>query len=81
MPSPDSSFRDLMPLVEKGLSPLGMFMHHAFGTALEQARKEVLLFTSLVGSHIEEKLRDPHYQITDEEIRWVSQRWLHGVLG
>ncbi|MFZ1377011.1 MAG: TetR/AcrR family transcriptional regulator [Geothrix sp.] len=81
VPSPDSSFRDLMPLVEKGLSPLGLFMHHAFGASLELARKEVLLFTSLVGSLIEEKLRDPQYQITDEEIRWVSQRWLHGVLG
>jgi AcrR family transcriptional regulator len=81
VPSPDSSFRDLMPLVEKGLSPLGMFMHHVFGTSLEQARKEVLLFTSLVGSLIEDKLRDPHYQITDDEIQWVSRRWLHGVLG
>jgi hypothetical protein len=70
-----------MPLVEKGLSPLGLFMHHVFGTSLEQARKEVLLFTSLVGSLIEEKLRDPHYQITDDEVQWVSRRWLHGVLG
>jgi AcrR family transcriptional regulator len=80
VPSPDSSFRDLMPLVEKGLSPLGLFMHHVFGTTLEQARKEVLLFTSLVGSLIEEKLRDPQYQITEEEVQWVSRRWLHGVL-
>jgi AcrR family transcriptional regulator len=81
VPSPDSSFRDLMPLVEKGLSPLGLFMNHVFGTGLEQARKEVLLFTSLVGSLIEEKLRDPHYQITDGEVRWVTRRWLHGVQG
>ncbi len=81
VPSPDSSFRDLMPLVERGLSPLGLFMHHVFGTGLDQARKEVLLFTSLVGSLIEEKLRDPHYAITEEEIRWVSRRWLRGVLG
>jgi AcrR family transcriptional regulator len=81
VPSPDSSFRDLMPLVEKGLSPLGLFMHHAFGTNLEQARKEVLLFTSLVGSLIEDKLRDPQYQITEEEVRWVTRRWLHGLLG
>jgi AcrR family transcriptional regulator len=81
VPSPDSGFRDLMPLVEKGLSPLGLFMHHVFGTNLEQARKEVLLFTSLVGSLIEEKLRDPQYQITDDEVTWVSRRWLHGVLG
>lgn len=81
VPSPDSSFRDLMPLVEKGLSPLGLFVHHVFGTSLEQARKEVLLFTSLVGSLIEDKLRDPQYQITDGEIQWVTRRWLHGVLG
>ena len=81
VPSPDSGFRDLMPLVEKGLSPLGLFMNHVFGTGLEQARKEVLLFTSLVGSLIEEKLRDPQYQITDAEVKWVSRRWLHGVLG
>ena len=81
VPSPDSSFRDLMPLVEKGLSPLGLFMNHVFGTGLEQARKEVLLFTSLVGSLIEEKLRDPQYQITDDEVRWVTRRWLRGVQG
>jgi len=81
VPSPDSSFRDLMPLVEKGLSPLGLFMHHVFGTTLEQARKEVLLFTSLMGSLIEDKLRDPQYQITEAEIQWVTRRWLRGVLG
>jgi AcrR family transcriptional regulator len=81
VPSPDSGFRDLMPLVEKGLSPLGLFMNHVFGTSLEQARKEVLFFTSLVGSLIEEKLRDPQYQITEDEVKWVSRRWLHGVLG
>ena len=81
VPSPDSTFRDLMPLVEKGLSPLGLFMHHVFGTNLEQARKEVLLFTSLVGSLIEEKLRNPEYLITEDEIQWVTRRWLRGVLG
>jgi AcrR family transcriptional regulator len=81
VPSPDSGFRDLMPLVEKGLSPLGLFMNHVFGTDLVQARKEVLLFTSLVGSLIEEKLRDPLYQISDGEVKWVTRRWLHGVLG
>lgn len=81
VPSPDSTFRDLMPLVERGLSPLGLFMNHAFGTSLEEARKEVLLFTSLVGSLIEEKLRDPDYQITDAEVAWVTRRWLHGVRG
>lgn len=81
VPSPDSSFRDLMPLVERGLSPLGLFMNHAFGTGLEQARKEVLLFTSLVGSLIEEKLRDPQYQITDAEVQWITRRWLRGLQG
>lgn len=81
VPSPDSNFRDLMPLVERGLSPLGLFMNHVFGTGLDTARKEVLLFTSLVGSLIEEKLRDPNYQITDAEIAWATRRWLHGVLG
>ena len=81
VPSPDSGFRDLMPLVERGLSPLGLFMNHVFGVGLEQARKEVLLFTSLAGSLIEEKLRDPQYQITEDEIRWIAKRWLHGLLG
>jgi AcrR family transcriptional regulator len=80
VPSPDSSFRDLMPLVEKGLSPLGLFIHHVFGISLELARKEVLLFTSLVGSLIEDKLREPQYQITEDELRWVTRRWLHGIL-
>ena len=81
VPSPDSTFRDLMPLVERGLSPLGLFMHHVFGVSLEEARKEVLLFTSLVGSLIEEKLRDPQYQITEAEIQWATRRWLRGILG
>ena len=81
VPSPDSGFRDLMPLVERGLSPLGLFMNHVFGTGLDRARKKVLLFTTLAGSLIEEKLRDPQYQITEDEIRWVTRRWLHGVLG
>jgi AcrR family transcriptional regulator len=81
VPSPDSGFRDLMPLVEKGLSPLGLFVNHAFGIGLEQARKEVLLFTSLFGSLLEEKLRHPEYEITDGEIRWAVRRWLHGIQG
>ncbi len=81
VPSPDSTFRDLMPLVEKGLSPLGLFVNHVFGIGLEASRKEVLLFTSLVGSLIEEKLRDPRYQITEAEIQWATGRWLHGILG
>ena len=81
VPSPDSHFRDLMPLVEKGLSPLGLFMNHAFGVSLEQARKEVLLFTSLVGALLEERLRDAAYEITEAEVQWVTRRWLHGIQG
>ncbi len=81
VPSPDSGFRDLMPQVEKGLSPLGLFMHHVFGIDLERARKEVLLFTSLFGSLVEEKLRHPEYEITDDEIAWALNRWLHGIQG
>lgn len=81
VPSPDSNFRDLMPLVEKGLSPLGLFMHHVFGIAFEPARKEVLLFTSLVNSLIEERLRDVGYEITEDEVQWITQRWLHGIQG
>jgi hypothetical protein len=42
---------------------------------------EVLLFTSMVGSLLEEKLRDANYRITDEEVRWVTRRWLRGVRG
>ena len=49
--------------------------------SVEEARKEVLLFTSLVGSLIEEKLRDPQYQITEAEIQWATRRWLRGILG
>ena len=47
VPSPDSSFRDLMPLVERGLSPLGLFVVHAFGTELEDTRKDFDQFNSL----------------------------------
>lgn len=81
VPSPDSGFRDLMPLVERGLSPLGLFIHQVLGVPLDRARKEVLLFTSLVGSLVEEKLRDPGYAITEDEVRWVTRRWLHGLRG
>jgi len=81
VPSPDSGFRDLMPLVERGLSPLGLFMNHVFGVGLDRARKEVQLFTTLAGSLIEEKLRDAQYRITEDEIRWITRRWLHGILG
>ena len=79
VPSPDSGFRDLMPLVERGLSPLGLFVSHTFGIELEGTRREVLLFTSLVGSLIEERLRDPNHAIGEEEVRWVTRRWLHGI--
>jgi len=52
-----------------------------FGVGLDRARKEVQLFTTLAGSLIEEKLRDAQYQITENEIRWITRRWLHGILG
>ncbi|HEX9082847.1 MAG TPA: TetR/AcrR family transcriptional regulator [Holophagaceae bacterium] len=81
VPSPDSSFRDLMPLVEKGLSPLGLFIHHVFGIGFEQARKEVMLFTALFGALVEEKLRFPDYQITESEIQWAVRRWMRGIQG
>jgi len=81
VPSPDSGFRDLMPLVEKGLSPLGLFVNHVFGIGLEQARKEVLVFTSLFGALVEEKLRHPEYEITDAEVQWAVRRWLRGIQG
>ncbi len=81
VPSPDSGFRDLMPLVERGLSPLGLFVNHVFGISLEQARKEVMIFVALIGALVEEKLRFPEYQITEEEIQWAVRRWLRGIQG
>jgi AcrR family transcriptional regulator len=81
VPSPDSGFRDLMPLVERGLSPLGLFMNQVLGVGLDRARKEVLLFTGLASALVEEKLRDGQYQITPEELQWITRRWLHGIRG
>ena len=81
VPSPDSGFRDLMPLVERGLSPLGLFIHHAFGLDFEKSRKELILFTGIFGALIEEKLRHPGYSITQPEIEWATARWLKGLEG
>lgn len=81
VPSPDSGFRDLMPLVERGLSPLGLFIHHAFGLDFEKSRKELILFTGIFGALIEEKLRHPGYAITQAEIEWATARWLKGLEG
>ena len=79
VPAPDSGFRDLMPLVERVLSPLGLFIHRAFGMGFEQARKEVLLLTGLIGSLLEEKLRRPEYVLDSAELRWAIGRWLRGI--
>ncbi|HJW09563.1 MAG TPA: TetR/AcrR family transcriptional regulator [Holophagaceae bacterium] len=81
VPSPDSGFRDLMPVVERGLSPLGLFIHHAFGLDFEKSRKELILFTGIFGALIEEKLRHPGYAITQAEIEWATTRWLKGLEG
>ncbi len=79
VPSPDSGFRDLMPLVEKALSPLGLYIHSVFGVTLEQARKEVLIFTAIFGALIEEGLRRPEYAIDEKELAWAVDRWLRGL--
>jgi AcrR family transcriptional regulator len=79
VPSPDSGFRDLMPLVERGLSPLGLFMNQVLGIGLDRARKEVLLFTGLASALVEEKLRDGQYKLTGEELEWITRRWLRGI--
>ena len=79
VPSPDSGFRDLMPLVERALSPLGLYIHAVFGVSLEQARKEVLIFTAIFGALIEEGLRRPEYVIDEAEISWAVDRWLRGL--
>ena len=81
VPAPDSGFRDLMPLVERVMSPLGMFIHRAFGLSFDQARKEVLLLTGMLGSLLEEKLRKPGYVIDRAELEWAVGRWLHGIRG
>ncbi len=79
VPAPDSGFRDLMPLVERALSPLGLFIHRAFGIPLEKSREEVMVFTSLLGLLLEEKLRRPDAVLGDEQLHWVVRRWLHGL--
>lgn len=81
VPAPDSGFRDLMPLVERVMSPLGLFIHRAFGMPFDQARKEVLLLTGMLGSLLEEKLRRPDYLIDTAELRWAVGRWLRGIRG
>ena len=81
VPAPDSGFRDLMPLVERLLSPLGLFIHRAFGLDFDQARKEVLLLTGLIGSLLEEKLRHPDYALDRAELQWAIGRWLRGIRG
>lgn len=81
VPSPDSGFRDLMPLVERALGPLGLFIHRAFGIPLERTREEVLVFTSLLGLLLEEKLRRPETALGDPQLQWVVHRWLRGVAG
>ena len=79
VPSPDSGFRDLMPLVEKGLSPIGLFIHTAFGCGFEQARKEMLLYTGIFNALVEEKLRRAEYEAGDAEADWATGRWLRGM--
>lgn len=81
VPAPDSGFRDLMPLVERALGPLGFFIQRAFSIPLEKTREEVLVFTSLMGLLLEEKLRRPETELGDTQLRWVVQRWLHGLAG
>lgn len=79
VPAPDSGFRDLMPLVERGLSPLGLYIHRVFGVDLEQARMEVLLFTAYFGALVEERLRNPAYVVDDVQLDWAVDRWLRGI--
>ena len=68
-----------MPLVERALSPLGLYIHTVFGVSLEQARKEVLIFTAIFGALIEEGLRRPEYVIDEKELAWAVDRWLRGL--
>ncbi len=81
VPAPDSGFRDLMPLVERALGPLGLFIQAAFRIPLEKTREEVLVFTSLMGLLLEEKLRRPETQLGEAQLHWVVRRWLHGLAG
>jgi AcrR family transcriptional regulator len=81
VPAPDSGFRDLMPLVERALGPLGLYIQRAFSIPLEKTREEVLVFTSLLGLLLEEKLRRPETSLGDTQLHWVVRRWLHGLSG
>jgi hypothetical protein len=79
VPSPDSGFRDLMPLVERTIAPVGRFIHQAYGIDFEQARKEMMIFTGIFGALMEERIRHPEYLIDDTELRWAVRRWLRGL--
>lgn len=81
VPSPDSGFRDLMPLVERTIAPVGRFIHQAYGIGFEQARKEMMIFTGIFGALMEERIRHPEYAIDDAELRWAVRRWLRGLQG
>lgn len=81
VPAPDSGFRDLMPLVDRALSPLGLFIHQACGVAFDRARMEVVLFTAHFGALVEEQLRHPEYRVDDSELEWAVDRWLRGICG
>jgi AcrR family transcriptional regulator len=81
VPGPDSTFRDLMPVVERALSPLGLYVNHVFRMDFEQARKEVMVYTAIFGALLEEHLRRPEYEIDAQEIAWAVDRWLRGIQG
>lgn len=81
VPAPDSGFRDLMPLVERALSPLGQFIHQVHGVDYDRARMEVVLFTAHFGALVEEQLRHPDYGVDEAELDWAVNRWLRGILG
>jgi len=81
VPGPDSTFRDLMPLVERALSPLGLYVHHAFSLDFEQARKEVMVYTAIFGPLLEEHLLRPDSAIAAREISRAVDRWLRGIQG
>ena len=79
VPSPDSGFRDLMPLVERTIAPVGRFIHQAFGIDFDQARKEMMIFTGIFGALMEERIRRPEYAIDETELRWAVRRWIRGL--
>ena len=79
VPSPDSGFRDLMPLVERTVAPVGRFIHRAFRIDFDQARKEMMIFTGIFGALMEERIRRPEYVIDEAELRWAVRRWIRGL--